>query len=448
MTTSTSTAPTTAVTPPTFPSWSSDRCPCINPAWAALRQPIKIYEEHLTNDECKQCDWLVQAISTATATATVTSSSFLPWSPLLCDHIQVDTLKGQALSRDSRMIYELHQAGVKREGLTSSKAKCNWFIQARKEQEAQLVKQHQKHMKEEAKQEARIREEARIAKKRSEGYTCRRCPEKFDSNTKLHVHIRGKHAKKFKSAYTIATPPSPPVSPNPEASVAPSPSPPSSTSSESLPPTSPLISSPPSSAATPPTTPSLLATKLLTPKPSRLPRPVNRPITTPLLEHQASTRKSYMTVQDLYRMFHGRSRRDLGFPAIQARRPPQMRITNPRSLMELQRSNSKHSLTLDKAILTNRKPAFPLRPIPEFLSHSPYKMGLIPGELSNAQFFNSEHSVAPANQRPPFASTLHGRRLAFSPFSCSTFCSHCLRPFTFNNGLDYQPSMDRLSHYN
>ena len=94
-------------------------------------------------------------------------------------------------------------------------------------------------LKQEAKELTKQKEEARIAAKRAEGYTCRRCRNstKFDSNTKLHKHIRTRHAKKPKPAsqQSMPSPPaSPPTSPKLVAKSLATPSEPSSeTASES-----------------------------------------------------------------------------------------------------------------------------------------------------------------------------------------------------------------------
>ena len=48
-------------------------------------------------------------------------------------------------------------------------------------------------------------EAVRMAKKKATAFKCRRCPEAFASNTKLHDHVRTKHTKK-------STPPTPPAS--------------------------------------------------------------------------------------------------------------------------------------------------------------------------------------------------------------------------------------------
>ena len=51
-------------------------------------------------------------------------------------------------------------------------------------------------------------EAARMTKKKATAFKCRRYPEAFASNTKLHDHVRTKHTKK-------STPPTPPASPRP-----------------------------------------------------------------------------------------------------------------------------------------------------------------------------------------------------------------------------------------
>lgn len=116
--------------------------------------------------------------------------SFLPWSPLLCSHLQ-----GDPSSMDPKACYQAHQAASSDVKATQ----CSWFIQARKAQESRLVKEHTQKERTLAKQKAKTEEENRIAKKLAEGYTCRRCSAKFLSNTKLHEHIRDRHAKKPKS---------------------------------------------------------------------------------------------------------------------------------------------------------------------------------------------------------------------------------------------------------
>ena len=206
-----------------------------------------------------------------------------------------------------------------------------------------------------AKQQAA--EEARIAKEKAEAFACRRCPEKFASNTKLHDHVREKHAKKPKEAFSNEN--APPATPTPAALPTPPTSPalplatptpvaiPSPIASPTSPPTSPITSH-----ATIPTTPKnsiswseIASRPKSTSAPSRLPRltikcglptPPPSPILSPILETSESANhiakrpsitpsfatpmKSCLSVQDLYTKFHGKSR-PLSFPTMQNRLP-------------------------------------------------------------------------------------------------------------------------------
>ena len=240
------------------------------------------------------------------------------------------------------------------------------------EQARQLIRQR---IIEKEREKERIAEEQRIAKEKAEAFACRRCPEKYPSNTKLHEHVRTKHCKKPKepSPPPMAENPTPPAAPAaPPASV--SPITPIASASPiaipSAPATSPIT--PPAAATTPPATPIATPKKPLswaeiaskpvsTPKPSRLPRlttkyglptPPPSPHLQPILQPQESTnsitkhpsitrstthsKTPYLTVEDLYTMFHGKPRPS-SLPARQIRLPSappsgqmrlrQMRIT-------------------------------------------------------------------------------------------------------------------------
>ena len=210
-------------------------------------------------------------------------------------------------------------------------------------------------------------EEARITKKKTEAFACKRCPEKYPSNTKLHDHVREKHTKPEKpTPQTPTTPPTPPASPPPAPSAPVSPvSPPSATITMTTPPSSPAPSSPPPSASIepaassepitspiiPPTTPRKpISWAEMTSRPrqsisrSRLPRPtittydlLTPPSTPPhssilqtsilannmtkrLSTTRFKTQTSYLTVKDLYIMFHEKLR-SASFVAIQQRLP-------------------------------------------------------------------------------------------------------------------------------
>ncbi|KAG7004332.1 hypothetical protein G7Y79_00026g059160 [Physcia stellaris] len=185
-------------------------------------------------------------------------------------------------------------SGQKERG--SPKHKVVWTGQARRH-ELEMKSKLKKEMKELAVLKAQKsleiesvkteqKEEARLAQKRAEGYTCRRCKmAKFDSNTKLHEHIRNRHAKKPKpaqqSAELVASPPTPSVS--------------SSQSVTSSPPASPkLVAESPatstpseplsSSVATPrkPISWAEIASRPVAPKPSHLPIATPKSVCNPL----------------------------------------------------------------------------------------------------------------------------------------------------------------------
>ena len=221
--------------------------------------------------------------------------------------------RNQALVQNGQELYEWHQR--------YDKAKCTWFIRAKKAQADRMTRQYEqreaRQLKELAKQQRAIEEAACLVKKQAEGYTCRRCKGKFDSNTKLHEHVRTKHAKKSKSS-ALTSPPSPPPA-----------SPPSSPSATSIEPPALPASTPP---ATPPATPRIpiswaeaASRSTAAPaKPSRIPRPTittHGLLTAPpspilpacLANHvtrppplAAASVKPHLTVEDLYARFHGK----------------------------------------------------------------------------------------------------------------------------------------------
>ena len=119
----------------------------------------------------------------------------------------------------------------------------------------------------------------------AEAFICRRCKAHFSSNTKFHCHIRDRYAKRPTS--TAATSP-----PKPSAAVSPV-----------------KHSATPTSLATPPSTPpSKPATIILaTPSPSPTQCLANHVTKPPLRLPPPASSSAYLTLQDLYRMFHGRS---------------------------------------------------------------------------------------------------------------------------------------------
>ena len=208
--------------------------------------------------------------------------TLLPWSSALCSHID-------EAPKDLRYLYASHL-----HARSTETKRCSWFVQARKAQEVYLIKEYTTRMKELARQKKKEEEEARAAKRRAEGYTCRRCCCKFDSNTKLHKHIRTRHAKKPKHVVSLQSATSPKQASLVQASQA------SSTSS----------------SLTPPPTRSPTPTGSSTLRPSRIPVRVASlshslppsPPSTPPPHITAPKQKPYLTVDDLHKMFAGKPR--------------------------------------------------------------------------------------------------------------------------------------------
>ena len=274
------------------------------------------------------------SITTPTPAAT-SAPDLLPFSSALCDHVP----DGHPMTQDLKTLYSMHLTG------DAKALRCSWFTQAKRAQESYHLRKHElevkNKLKEEMKQLTKQKEEARLAKKRAEGYTCRRCKTaKFDSNTKLHEHIRTRHAKKPKSVVSPASESSPSTPPRSITSSPPS-SPQSVAESPATPPTSPKllslsmpapeivrersestspfeISSVSSSVATPrkPISWTEIASRpVVAPKPSRLPiatsksvcKPLeNASIACPSTSSRISTSRPYLTVDDLFRMFAGK----------------------------------------------------------------------------------------------------------------------------------------------
>ena len=281
--------------------------------------------------------------SASTSTSTSSESDLLPFSPALCDHVS----EGHPLTQDLKKLLSMHLNG------NAKALRCSWYVQAKKAQESYHARKHELEMKSKLKKKikelTKQKKEARLAQKRAEGYTCRRRKmAKFDSNTKLHEHIRNRHAKKPKpaqqSAELVALPPTPPVS--------------SSQSVTSSPPASPkLVAESPatstpseplsSSVATPrkPISWAEIASRPVAPKPSHLPiatpksvcNPLEKPAAncplapltpprTPSPKHQGiRIQKPYLTVDDQFRMFAGK-------PKPFGQQPRQNKPSSPHTL--------------------------------------------------------------------------------------------------------------------
>ncbi|CAF9942722.1 MAG: hypothetical protein HETSPECPRED_007637, partial [Heterodermia speciosa] len=220
------------------------------------------------------------------------------------------------------------------EAIQAEEARQLRIEEARLAKEARLAEEKARQL------EQQQAEEARRAKEKAEAFACRRCPEKYPSNTKLHEHVRTKHAKKPKEP----TPPAPPASP------------PISMTTAVAPPTPVAIPSPPTTPKKPvswaeiasrpkPTTPSRLPRPTITIT-HGLPTPPHSPILQPFKLANSITNQPtitrvktpYLTVEDLYTMFHEKPR-PASLSAIQTRLPSahasgqhmrlhQMRITS------------------------------------------------------------------------------------------------------------------------
>ena len=122
-------------------------------------------------------------------------SDLLSFSSALCDHVSEDHF----MTQDLKTLYSMHLTG------NAKALRCNWFTQIKRAQETYHLRKHELQMKSKIKQKTKElmkqQEEIRLVKKRAKRYTCRRCKHsiKFDSNIKLHEHIRIRHAKKSKT---------------------------------------------------------------------------------------------------------------------------------------------------------------------------------------------------------------------------------------------------------
>ena len=249
-----------------------------------------------------------------TTSAITFESAFaiLSWSSLLC----ICLFANDSRTQDLRSLYHEHMNSS-----LNHVSRCSWYQQAKRAQESYHLRKHELKMKSKIKQEAKEllkqQDEARIAAKRAEGYTCRRCKSKFDSNTKLHEHIRTRHAKKPKPASQQSMPPTPPVSPPQSVTSSPPTSPKLVAMSLATPPSE--TSSESSSVATPrkPISWAEIASRpIVAPKPSRLPIATPKSVCKPLENARVACpptpprtptpSRPYLTVDDLFRLFAGK----------------------------------------------------------------------------------------------------------------------------------------------
>ncbi|CAF9939677.1 MAG: hypothetical protein HETSPECPRED_001855 [Heterodermia speciosa] len=315
---------TNSITLPTLPPWSSSSCHCFPslPNVAEAMPSQKLYKLHYESSDFRQCKWFIEA--------------------------------AEVLRRQQAI-----------EAIRAVQQQLQHDIEARIAKEARLVKQQQhaeaaRIAKEEA---ARLAEEARMT-----AFKCRRCSEAFASNIKLHDHVRTKHTKK----HTPPAPPSPPTStpPTPPITVA-LPASPASPASTPTTPRKPVSWAEIASRPKQPTTPSRLPRPTITAYglPTSLPTPPPTPSHSPILQTSklansitkppsiTRSKTPYLTVEDLYTMFHGKPR-PASLTTIQKRLPPapssgnhmrlhQMRITSyfkpPTSAKAMLAPNRKHA---------------------------------------------------------------------------------------------------------
>ena len=278
-----------------------------------------------------------------------------------------------------------------------------------------------------AKEKARIQAEEAA---RLEAFSCRRCPAKFASNTKLHEHVRDHHTKSasptppasstlsLSSIKSIETPPTKLASsskaapPKPSLSaitsiqIAPASSTPPSKAASSSKPASSSKSAPPlTPPATPPKTWAAVASKPAS-KPASIASPFTPPPTPPEAplqtrqNHIQKPLRSYLIVHDLYRMFH-------------VKKPPhQTRITSFfKPVIEPVR-NSKRNIhptkknTIKSLVPSLASSAAPKREIPPFTLRKPvdwsfqrYVSGLLLKMASEKRFENILHTTSSIPER-------------------------------------------------
>ena len=205
--------------------------------------------------------------------------NLISWSSSLCSCFP--SLPDMTASMPPQQLYDLHRR---------SSPKCLWFVQSNEAQRQSAVQtlQQQQHQQTIQHQQQQQTEEVF---RPTEAFDCRRCPASFASNTKLHQHIRDHHAKKPKT--------STPSTSSPSAA-----SPPWKTITNTIhtPPRTPCLTNHVTRPVSPPK-PFATSTTILTSPPSYpcLTNHVTRPtsITSPT---------PYLTVKDLYSMFHQKSR--------------------------------------------------------------------------------------------------------------------------------------------
>ena len=312
-------------------------------------------------------------------------------------------------------------------------------------------------------------------------HACRRCPAKFPSNTKLHIHVQDHHQKKAEKPTSEAATPTPSEAAmhTPSETAMPTPfatPPPSEPALVLTPPNTPSKSSfKPSHPMTPPPTPPLaeiatpatpIATpkkaiswaeiasrSVIAPKPSRLPIPTPKsvpkrtetapntcpptPAATPLPKPTLKHQKPYLTIHDLFEMFAEkpkikglvRTKKRASSPkfSYQARITSYFKPAANRDLSINQASETPNSMSFQQhtPAESTRIKSLPIftKPASEKTAISPYKMPSIFDRLL----------FVPSSRNDSLSSPIFR-----APFDISDFshvCHICSDIFESNNGL-------------
>ena len=233
----------------------------------------------------------------------------------------------------AKQVYQATKAEMAAQAKAKKKARIKSETQAR--QARMYAEQEARNAELKAKEKARLQAEEAA---RLEAFPCRRCPAKFASNTKLHEHVRDHHTKSAPPASlklslsSIKNTETPPIKLAPASEAASPKLSLSAITSIQIAPASPTPKAAPTSkaAATPKAAPSSKPAPPLTPpatppktwaavasKPTKSapqstsksaskPASAASPLTSPPTPAQTSPQplKPYLTVHDLYRMFH------------------------------------------------------------------------------------------------------------------------------------------------
>ena len=119
---------------------------------------------------------------------------FISWFSTLCRCFSSmsDIVESMSLQR----LYELHR---------KFSFKCSWFVQSNEAVQRQSTVQALQQQQHQQTIQHQQQQQTEEAFRSTEAFDCRRCSASFASNTKLHQHIRDHHAKKSKISTVIST---------------------------------------------------------------------------------------------------------------------------------------------------------------------------------------------------------------------------------------------------